>query len=420
MAYKDTDVFTFDKAVADLTHHFGVSKASCEAVYKKPTSKEDDPATKAGFDNPGLKSIAHLNNDYLKKQLHPGEQFNQMAARFAKLLHEWTSPSHLKGDSIVLASSADGKEKTVSFYHWSQEVLLQVASRAIFGNELLTCGDNLFKNFLTFDDENWRLWYQVPGSTNVKDAKDRVVEIFNQYISIPRENRPHMAPVIDYYERTKRANGIPPKEIATVISMLYFVINTNTYKLSFWIMTYLLHEPTLLKDVAAEIKLSFSPATKEADFQYLVNNCPLLNAVFDETLRLCSANASIRTTTKPIEVNGKMIPANAQILCPFRELHWNTDVWGEDPSKWDPTRFLKQKTLSRSTSYRPFGGGLSYCPGRFIARAEALLFVALVLERFDISLKDGQAFPRYDTKPNPALMAPVKGDDLLVIVRERA
>nr|POE87629.1 cytochrome p450 18a1 [Quercus suber] len=374
LAYKDTDAFTFDKAVADLTHQFGVSEKSCVAFYERPGSKDEDPACKAGFPNPSLKSIAHLNSDFLKLQLHPGIQVNELAAKFTNLIHEWTSEEHLSGD-LVLSAASDGTEKTVSLYIWARE--------------------------------------------DVQDAKGRVIDAIERYIAIPREKRPDMAPVIDYYERVKRAKGIPDREIATVIAMLYFVTNTNTFKLSFWIMAHLLNNPEYLEQIKSEIKPAFDPVAQKVDFQYLLDKCPFFNAAFDETLRLCSATASIRTTTKPVEVHGKMIPANSQIMCPFRELHWNTDVWGQDPSVWDPRRFIKTRNLNRNSSYRPFGGGLSYCPGRMIARTEALLFISLVLERFDITLNEGQKFPRYDGKPNPGLMAPRSGDDLIVTVKAK-
>nr|POE57829.1 cytochrome p450 3a40 [Quercus suber] len=228
----------------------------------------------------------------------------------------------------------------------------------MFGVEVLDESLSLFSDFLSFDDENWRLWYNMPGSQDVQDAKNRVVDAFERYIAIPREKRPDMAPVIDHYERVKRAKGIPDREIATVIAMLYFVTNTNTFKLAFWIMAHLLNNPEYLEQIKSEIKPAFDPVAQKVDFQYLLDKCPIFNAAFDETLRLCSTTASIRTTTKAVEVHGKIIPADSQIMCPLRELHWNTDVWGQDPSVWDPSRFIKTRNLNRNSSHRPFGGDL--------------------------------------------------------------
>lgn len=414
--FKDTSAFTFDIAVADFMGQFGCAKQTALDVYQRPRSEDDDPAIKLGYQNPSGKSMAHLNNDYLHLQF-AGKQSVEVIDKVCGLLHEWTSEKHLEGPAVL---STTGDAKTVSIYKWSQEVLMQVATRGIFGVELLEQSPNLFTDFLYFDEENWRLWYKAPGSKPVNDAKEKLVDAFEQYMSIPREERPDMAPVIDYYERTKLVKGIPKRDIATILSMLYLVTNTNTYKLSFWVLAYLLHNPSALAAVKSEIERGWDPTNDKIDSEYLTKDCPFFNAVLDETLRLCSATTSLRTTTRPVRINNKLLPANAMVACPFRELHWNTAVWGEDPSAWQPERFLESRTLNRNASFRPFGGGQTYCPGRFLARAEALVFVALLLMRFEVELVEGQEMPRFGGKPNPSLMAPKDGEDVVVVMRKRS
>lgn len=52
--------------------------------------------------------------------------------------------------------------------------------------------------------------------------------------------------------------------------------------------------------------------------------------------------------------------------------------------KFDANRFLANTGLSKSPSFRPFGGGTTYCAGRHVARRELLTFVALMVYRYDI------------------------------------
>jgi cytochrome P450 len=47
---------------------------------------------------------------------------------------------------------------------------------------------------------------------------------------------------------------------------------------------------------------------------------------------------------------------------------------------------LKCKDLGRSPSFKPFEGGTAYCSGRFLAQREGLVFVAVLLSRFDVGL----------------------------------
>ena len=197
-------------------------------------------------------------------------------------------------------------------------------------------------------------------------------------------------------------------------------INTNTYKACFWTLAYLLQEPALVDRIRNEITPGVVNGT--IDINHLMNHCPRLEAAFSEVLRLSVSSASMRYITKTTEIGGKTLRSGNKLIIPYRQLHYNEDVYGANALQFDPDRFLKDGDLSRNASYRPFGGGSTYCPGRFIARQEVVTFVALVLHRFDIELaeKDGipQPFPRLDEgKPCLGVMGPAAGNDLIVRVK---
>ena len=114
-------------------------------------------------------------------------------------------------------------------------------------------------------------------------------------------------------------------------------------------------------------------------------------------------------------------------MSPFRQFHFDPAIYGDDVEKFVPERFMRDEVLVKGKGYRPFGGGTTYCPGRFVAKQEVFCFVATVLQRFDVKLasqgviKGGeQAFPRLDRKkPSLGVMDPVKGDDVILRVREK-
>ena len=97
-------------------------------------------------------------------------------------------------------------------------------------------------------------------------------------------------------------------------------------------------------------------------------------------------------------------------------------VFGEDAEAFNPSRFLNDGKLNNSLSFRPFGGGATYCPGRFLAKAEVLTFVALVICRFDLELAGNEgeeaSMPRMEIRrPCLGIMGPEKGGDVLLKVR---
>ena len=106
---------------------------------------------------------------------------------------------------------------------------------------------------------------------------------------------------------------------------------------------------------------------------------------------------------------------------PYRQLHFDEAVFGPQVREFCPERFLDKDT-ARSPSFKPFGGGITYCSGRFIAKREVLAFVAVALHRYDVRLVDpSAALPRLDDKkPTLGVIGPVKGDETTVVVRQKS
>lgn len=191
--------------------------------------------------------------------------------------------------------------------------------------------------------------------------------------------------------------------------------------MTFWIFAYLVHNPELLESIRTETTPGI--VHDVPDVPYLTGQCPKLEALFLEILRLKMSSSLMRYVTDPTIVGGKLLRKGNNVMVPYRQLHFAEDVWGTNASQFDPNRFLEQKSLSRSPSYRPFGGGQHLCPGRFLARRVVFTFVALALSRFDISLDKVTCAPRFpradESKPGLGALAPVLGDKVLLQLRPR-
>jgi cytochrome P450 len=194
-------------------------------------------------------------------------------------------------------------------------------------------------------------------------------------------------------------------------------LNLNTSKLSFWILAYILHSPSLTALIRAEVAPALSRTGAPTDTTYLLTSCPHLEAVYHESLRLSMGSASIRRVVTPTAVGGTVLRPGRNVLVPARQLHGDAAVYGADVLRFDPDRFLRDKALAKSRSFRPFGGGSTLCPGRFLAKQQIFLWVALFLGRFDVDVVPGQPFPRYEEKkPSPGVMEPVEGDDVVFML----
>lgn len=189
-------------------------------------------------------------------------------------------------------------------------------------------------------------------------------------------------------------------------------------------VSYILFDSELMDALRKETCLAFQ--NDKVDMVLLMEGCPRLNAVFLETLRVTSGALSARKVTAPTPLGNKILGRGNTVLIPLRQLHYSRHAFGEDADQFDYNRFLR-KDMRNSPNFRPFGGGVSHCPGQIFAKQEMLVFAALILNRFDIRLAVGedipqpQKFPKINQKtPSLGVNGPNKGSDVLVDFRRLA
>lgn len=163
--------------------------------------------------------------------------------------------------------------------------------------------------------------------------------------------------------------------------------------------------------------------SEQLDIKSLCANAPFLDGIFHECLRLKAGAMMGRKVQAPTRIGNKWLKAGASILIPSRQLHSNENVWGSNHKSFDVKRFAENKGLLKHSSYRPFGGGVSYCPGRKIAKEEVFALIAIVFHRFDISPSKElpTEFPRLDVStPALGVTGPAKGMDIFLDLSHRA
>jgi 4-methoxybenzoate monooxygenase (O-demethylating) len=120
-------------------------------------------------------------------------------------------------------------------------------------------------------------------------------------------------------------------------------------------------------------------AENPAQWQALHDNLALARPAYDEVLRWESPiQTFFRTTTKPVEIGGVAIPADAKILLYLASAN-------RDPRRWDdPERFDIGR---RAQGHVAFGAGIHLCVGQMLARLEAeMIFSALAARVVRIEL----------------------------------
>ncbi|KAL9629028.1 MAG: hypothetical protein Q9204_005510 [Flavoplaca sp. TL-2023a] len=255
--------------------------------------------------------------------------------------------------------------------------------------------------------------------TTAQDAMDA-------YFHLPQQQRPSAAWLIQTLEAETRARGIGSTDIAALLVMTFWVVNGNAYKLCFWVLTHILYVPSLLAATRAEVLSTVRDSASPNELASNLEKCLRLNAVFNETLRTTTSSSTIRNVVDTITVGGKRLHKGNKVLVPYRQLHFDDRASGKNPQVFDSDPFFDRKELSKSSNFRPFGGGATYCPGRFVAKREVLTFVALALARLDIKVAEqgkGEipSFPHRGWQPCLEIMGPRLGcDTVLEISRIRS
>jgi cytochrome P450 len=86
----------------------------------------------------------------------------------------------------------------------------------------------------------------------------------------------------------------------------------NLYKLTFWLVAHLVHDQVLLEQIREEV----SPAIQgdQVDETRLLEQCPKLESLIDETLRLTVTSSLARVIMEPTVVGGKMLQPGNKIM----------------------------------------------------------------------------------------------------------
>jgi cytochrome P450 len=122
-----------------------------------------------------------------------------------------------------------------------------------------------------------------------------------------------------------------------------------------------------------------------------LENCPYLEAVVNETLRLYPAAWIIgRRTVTDEEFEGHLLKKDSELQICILALHRNVKYWSE-PDTFKPERFLGENPEpSVKQAYIPFGAGPRRCIGNVFALMEMQVAIAKILMRYRLVAKNSR------------------------------
>src|SRR3984893_16754943 len=183
--------------------------------------------------------------------------------------------------------------------------------------------------------------------------------------------------------------GLNATEVRDEVITIFMAGHETTAVTMTWVWYLLSQHP------AEEAKLHEELDAVLGDRNPTVEDLPNLRytrMVIEEAMRLFppAPGMSIRQAAEADEVCGFKVTPGLQVLISPWVLHRHRRLW-DDPERFDPTRFTKESSEKRPRfAYLPFGGGPRVCIGATLAMTETILILAVLGQRVDLRLKEGQ------------------------------
>ena len=150
---------------------------------------------------------------------------------------------------------------------------------------------------------------------------------------------------------------------------------------------FLLNHPQVLARAYAEVDDVLGRDIAAAPTYAQINQLEYIRAILSEALRLWPTAPAFSVYPYEDEVLGGEFPLkkNTFVTILTLMLHRDPSVWGEDAERFDPENFSRDAMAQRPAhAYKPFGNGQRACIGRQFAMQEAVLVIAMILQRFEL------------------------------------
>ncbi|KAJ1964977.1 hypothetical protein GGI12_001067 [Dipsacomyces acuminosporus] len=150
----------------------------------------------------------------------------------------------------------------------------------------------------------------------------------------------------------------------------------------------LLRHQQAFKRACDEVRHAFTGGPSSVTYEKIKESAPYLQAVVYETLRLRPATSGVWPRDSPrdgITLKGHYISHGITLCGSIGGVHLNPSTW-QNPTAFDPERFLGPAGEERRMDVVAFSSGVRQCPGRHLALMEILLSLAMVLLKYDIEL----------------------------------
>jgi cytochrome P450 len=283
------------------------------------------------------------------------------------------------------------------------EITISVITRTMFGrtslspNEINAVGQRAVRlvNYISGSLFTGLLpkWLPKPKQANFEQDRETMRQVVNRIIAKCRTEKGSSASLIEMmiHAVDEETNHMMTEQQLFDEVMTIFMAGYETTSTALtWLQVALQENPVVLKKLLVEIDevLGNRPPAFED-----IPRLTYCQQVFMEVLRYHTVASLLpRALIEADQLGPYPIPANALVLLSFHAIHHNPQVW-DNPEVFDPERFTPEAISQRHPfAYVPFSAGPRKCAGDEFAMLEGPLIMAMLLQRYTVTVLPNQTF----------------------------
>ena len=357
-----------------------------------------------------FKQVADLRFDPIQEELAPrmfGYKANDLqmshdehhAVLYRKFkgenLEAPTIGMQLELERLFLKQSSDWQSGLL--LEFIQQIAFEAGTNALFGEG--SYNDDRYKSFRKIDHSLPLLaagvprWL-IPGIVRAQHLLGK---------DLSEDNISKSAAMIfvkDLYQKS----AADEETLSALHGGMLWTAQANTVLVAFWTVFFIYQNPTIqtlveqeVRGVLADVHVKTILNTPMLSLDVLAK-MHIVEACIQEAMRMCSSIVSMRKAINNTSLglfNGKHLTINTgeYVGVYTRSCHFDDEIYPE-PNIFKHDRFLDRTKIFQKSGVPvkdylvPFGGGQTLCPGRHFALNEFKIIVSILIQWFDIKLKD--------------------------------